>query len=71
MGHGGRLTLAGIIVGIGGALVASRLMRGALFDVDPADPLIYLALSLVLLAVAGTMIKPSTSVLVDRRMAPS
>jgi predicted permease len=49
LGHAGRLTLVGITVGIGGALVVSRLMRQALFEVDPADPLVYLVLSITLL----------------------
>ena len=53
LGHAGRLTLVGIIAGIAGALVVSRLMRPVLFDVDPADPLVYLALSFTLLFVAG------------------
>jgi ABC-type antimicrobial peptide transport system permease subunit len=35
-----------------GALVVSRLMRQALFEVDPADPLVYLMLSVTLLLVA-------------------
>jgi ABC-type antimicrobial peptide transport system permease subunit len=52
LGHAGRLTLVGILFGIAGALVVSRLMRQALFDVDPADPLVYLALSITLLLVA-------------------
>jgi predicted lysophospholipase L1 biosynthesis ABC-type transport system permease subunit len=52
LGHGRRLTLAGIAFGIGGALVVSRLMRQALFEVDPADPLVYLAVSITLLIVA-------------------
>ena len=33
-----------LMFGIAGALVVSRLMRQALFDVGPADPLVYLAL---------------------------
>jgi predicted permease len=52
LGHGRRLTLAGIALGIGGALVVSRLMQQALFEVDPADPLVYLALSITLLLAA-------------------
>ena len=52
LGHGRRLTLIGIALGIGGALAVSRLMQQALFEVDAADPLIYLALSLTLLLVA-------------------
>jgi predicted permease len=52
LGHGRRLTLVGIALGIAGALAVSRLMQEALFDVDPAEPLIYLVLSMTLLAVA-------------------
>ena len=51
LGHGRRLTLIGIAVGVAGALVVSRLMQQALFEVDAADPLVYLALSVFLLAV--------------------
>ena len=46
------LTLLGIAVGIAGALVVSRLMQQALFQVDPAEPLVYIALSITLLLVA-------------------
>ncbi len=53
LGHAGRLTLVGIMFGIAGALGVSRLMRQALFRVDPADPLVYLGLSVTLLLVAG------------------
>jgi len=51
LGHGRRLTLAGIALGIGGALVVSRLMQQVLFEVEPADPAVYLALSVTLLVV--------------------
>jgi predicted permease len=52
LGHGRRLTLVGIGLGLAGALVVSRLMQPTLFEVDPADPLIYLGLSVILLLVA-------------------
>jgi ABC-type antimicrobial peptide transport system permease subunit len=52
LGHGRRLTLLGIGLGVAGAFFVSRLMQQALFDVDPADPLIYLAVSVTLLGVA-------------------
>ena len=52
LGHGRRLTLIGIALGVVGALVVSRLMQQALFEVDPAEPLIYIALSATLLLVA-------------------
>ena len=52
LGHGRKLTLSGIALGIAGALVVSRLMQQALFEVNPADPLIYVAVAATLLVVA-------------------
>jgi len=52
LGHGRRLTLVGIAIGVGGGLAVSRLMQQVLFEVDPADPRIYLAVSATLLMVA-------------------
>ncbi len=52
VGHGMRLVLVGIAVGIVSALAITRLMRTLLFDVSPADPLTFVAVSLVLAAVA-------------------
>jgi len=51
LGHGRKLTLAGIAIGIAGALAVSRLMQQALFEVNPADPLVYAALAVTLLLV--------------------
>jgi len=52
LGHGRRLTLLGIALGMAGAFFVSRLMQQALFDVNPADPLIYVAVAVLLLLVA-------------------
>src|SRR5262245_4247130 len=51
LGHGRRLTLVGIALGIAGALVISRVLQQVLFEVEPADPVIYIALSVTLLLV--------------------
>jgi putative ABC transport system permease protein len=51
LGHGRRLTLIGIAIGIAGALVVSRLMQQALFEVAPADPVIYVTLAVTFLIV--------------------
>jgi predicted permease len=51
LGHGRRLTLIGIAVGIAGALAVSRLLQQTLFEVDATNPLIYVALSGFLLLV--------------------
>jgi putative ABC transport system permease protein len=51
LGHGRRLTLVGIAVGIAGALTVSRLLQQTLFEVDAINPLIYVTLSVFLLLV--------------------
>jgi putative ABC transport system permease protein len=53
IGNGLRLTLAGTVIGLGGAVALGSLMRGLLFDVQPADPSILLGVATVLLAVAA------------------
>ena len=52
VGHGMRLVLLGIAAGVFFALALTRLMRTLLFDVSPADPLTFVAVTLVLAAVA-------------------
>ncbi len=52
LGHSRRLTLVGIGLGVAGGFAVSRLMEQVLFEVDPADPLIYIAVSAMLLLVA-------------------
>jgi putative ABC transport system permease protein len=52
LGHSRRFSLAGIVIGIAGALGVSRLMQRALFEVDPAEPMVYAGLSITLLLVA-------------------
>jgi predicted permease len=52
LGHSRRLTLLGITLGIAGAYFISKLMQQALFEVDPAEPLIYLAVAMMLLVIA-------------------
>ena len=52
LGHGRRLTLLGIALGITGAFFVSRLIQQALFEVNSADPRVYLAVSVILLLVA-------------------
>jgi putative ABC transport system permease protein len=53
LGHSSRLTLVGIVLGVAGGLAVSRLMQQALFEVNPANPLFYLAVSGTLLLVAA------------------
>lgn len=51
LGHGRRLTLVGIVIGIAAALAVSRLLQQTLFEVDATSPVVYLALSVFLLLV--------------------
>jgi ABC-type antimicrobial peptide transport system permease subunit len=46
------LTLTGIVVGVGGALLATRLLGGLLHDVRPHDPATYSIIAFIFLAVA-------------------
>jgi predicted permease len=50
--EGLRLTAMGMIVGTAAAFVASRALRGLLFDISPADPVTYSAVLLVFGATA-------------------
>jgi len=52
LAYGRRLTLLGVVLGIAGAFAVSRLMQQVLFEVSPAEPRVYLVLSLMLLLVA-------------------
>ncbi len=52
VGQGMVLAVAGAVLGVGGALLAARVMKSLLFSVDPRDPMTYATVPLLLLAVA-------------------
>ncbi len=52
MKDGAQMTLIGVIIGVIGALGATRLMRSLLFGVKPIDPLTFIAVALLLCAIA-------------------
>lgn len=52
IGQGLKLALIGVAIGITGALGLTRFLASLLYDVKPTDPLTYVAVSLVLIAVA-------------------
>ena len=58
MGQGLRLALAGIVLGCGLAYGLAQLLRGMLFAVAPADPVVFVAVpaALLLTAAAATAI---------------
>jgi putative ABC transport system permease protein len=47
------LVALGLVLGLAGALALRRVLSGLLFAVEPGDPLTWLAVSLVLAAVAA------------------
>jgi putative ABC transport system permease protein len=47
------LALVGVVIGVAAAAWASQLMRGLLHDVRPGDPLTFLAVGVLLSAVAA------------------
>jgi putative ABC transport system permease protein len=52
LGEGGRLAIAGVVLGSVLALAGARLIRGLLFDVSATDPLTFAAVAVGLLTVA-------------------
>jgi putative ABC transport system permease protein len=52
MQDGMKLALAGLAIGIGGALAVTRLMRTLLFEVTPTDPITFAGVAILLLLVA-------------------
>ncbi len=58
IGDGAKLALAGVSIGLAGALALTRLMAGLLFGVSVTDPLTFVAIALALMAVsiAATLI---------------
>jgi putative ABC transport system permease protein len=52
VGRGMKLTIAGVVIGLGGAIGLTRLMHSLLFNTSATDPFIFIAIS-VLLSVAA------------------
>jgi predicted permease len=52
VGHGARLGMIGVAIGLVGALIVTRFLRTLLFGVSPFDPLSFVGVSLVLTAIA-------------------
>ena len=67
MGQGLKLTLAGLVIGLAGALALTRLMRTLLFNVRPTDPatLASVAAFIALVAIAACFLPARRATLVD------
>jgi putative ABC transport system permease protein len=47
-----RLAVIGLAIGLGLALLATRMLSGLLFGVSPSDPATYVAISVILVGIA-------------------
>jgi putative ABC transport system permease protein len=52
LGHGARLAVTGLVIGVGVALVVTRLMSSLLFRVSASDPATFASVSILLIVVA-------------------
>ncbi|HET9180413.1 MAG TPA: ABC transporter permease [Terriglobia bacterium] len=52
IGQGIRLALTGVAIGIAGALALTRFLASLLYGIKPTDPVTFIAVSLILIAVA-------------------
>ena len=53
IGQGLRLASIGVAIGLVAAAAATRLVQGLLFNTSTTEPLVYVSLSLLLLAMAA------------------
>jgi ABC-type antimicrobial peptide transport system permease subunit len=51
--QGATLTVLGVVIGLGAAMLASRALAALLFGVSRLDPLTYLAVSAMLMSISG------------------
>ena len=52
IGRGMALAIPGVVIGLIGSLIFTRMMRGLLFGVSPVDPLAFVAIPFLLVSVA-------------------
>jgi putative ABC transport system permease protein len=71
VGQGIKLALVGVLIGMGGALAVTRLMRSLLFGVSAVDPLTFVVveMSLTLVALAACWLPAWRATKVDPLMA--
>jgi ABC-type antimicrobial peptide transport system permease subunit len=53
MAYGMRLTAVGILIGLAGAIALTRAMRSMLVGVGPTDPVTYVIMGLIFVAIAA------------------
>ena len=50
--QGGRVAMVGVVIGLGAALLSARWLETLLFEVKARDPLVFGAVSLIMISVA-------------------
>ena len=53
MGEGLRLSVAGMVLGLAGALAVTRVMASMLVGVEPTDPMTFAAIALLFVVIAA------------------
>jgi ABC-type antimicrobial peptide transport system permease subunit len=71
LGHGLRLVVIGVVLGLAGALALTRFLTGQLYGVRPTDPLTFVAVTvlLALVALAATWLPARRAARVDPMIA--
>ena len=71
LGEGARLVAVGLVLGLAGSIALSRLVRSMLYDVAPTDPLVYLAVLvlLTLTAMVASVVPARRAMRVDPLVA--
>lgn len=71
VGRGAVLALAGILLGVGGALAATRVLKSFLFGITPTDPLTFVAVAtgLAFVALAASYVPARRATRVDPMVA--
>src|SRR5579864_8172761 len=71
IGHGARMALIGVAIGVGAALALTRLMANQLFGVSPHDPVTFVgvAVLLIIVAVAACYLPARRAMRVDPMVA--
>jgi len=73
VGHGLRLTILGVAIGVGAALVATRVLESYLYEVSTTDPITFAAVAVLVVAVAtvATLIPARRATRIDPMVALS